>query len=134
MESRRHVIAVQILSHLTWFLSLAGVFVATTLSYSHWAHLSLPCGMAKGGCDRIAQDPRSVVFGVPVAVFGLGAYLVLAVFAARRLLQGFHPEQLWFRVSAALSYAGALISICLVYLSIFVIRSTCLWCMASAMI
>lgn len=69
---------------------------------------------------------------MPVAAFGLGAYLILAFLAFWRAQVGIQNSQRFVLIGFGVSAVGTLISAYLIYLSLNVIRATCLWCMASA--
>ena len=73
----------------------------------------------------------AVAAGVPVALWGLAMYLLLAVLAAARLAR---PSWRWPLTYAALLLAlgGALYSGYLTALELVVIRAVCQWCVASA--
>jgi uncharacterized membrane protein len=115
-----------------WFLSLIGVFITLTLTYGHYAHLSLPCGRVQGGCDRIATDPRSMAFGLPVAIYGLAAYVALAILASGRLLLGSLSSGPSSKISSAIAYTGLGVSVYYTMLARFTIHAVCVWCTASA--
>lgn len=77
------------------------------------------------GCDLVQASRYSVLAGVPTAMWGAGIYLAIAVLAAmprtaRRWQAAF------MLVSAAVAF-----SLYLTYISIFVIGSTCPYCLAS---
>lgn len=66
-------------------LSVAGILNALYLSYSHYQNYTDPayasfCAISKAiNCDTVAQSPWSVVFGIPVALWGLIGYLVFLI-------------------------------------------------------
>ena len=114
-------------------LAWGGVFVAAVLSYSHWADRAVPCGVSRG-CDTVAKHESSVWFGVPVAMVGLAGYLALAVLSAIRPRV---DKDVWRRltnVSLAGTLFGFLASVYFMFTSVTVIKATCMWCVASALI
>lgn len=99
------------------------------LSLSHAWGVAIPCGGSQG-CEVVARSGASKFAGIPVAYFGLGAYLSLAALAILRFLR---PALSWVTpASFLITLSGALISAVFVYISIFQIRAVCNWCMASA--
>jgi len=112
-------------------LAWAGVFIAGVLSLTKHLNLQVPCG-ANVDCDRLARDPSSSWFGIPVADFGLAAYLALAGCAALRLWLGFEKGYKFTVLAFLISLLGTAVSIYLVLLSLTVLHLTCYWCLASA--
>lgn len=117
----------RILTLLAW----AGLFVAGVLSVGHAMNVSVPCGLTDG-CDKVAAHPSSLWAGIPVAYFGLGAYLALAGFALLRTLRGFETTRWSAWAGLILSGVGTMISAYLSIYALTVIRATCPWCLASA--
>jgi uncharacterized membrane protein len=120
-----------ILPRLILFLSFAGMYVSGVLSLGHMYGGLVPCGAA-AGCEQVALHPTSKIYGIPIALFGLAAYLMIAVLALARGAVGPRPVLVAF--GRILSGSGALISLALTYVSVTVVEATCLWCLASAVI
>lgn len=119
----------RVLSVLAW----AGVFVAGVLTAKHFMNLQLPCGYSQD-CEKVANHPSSYWFGIPVALFGLGAYLTLAFLAFWRGWKGLDATRKFVTYGAIISGIGALVSIVLTFYSMTVIHATCAWCISSAVI
>jgi uncharacterized membrane protein len=118
---------------LIGLLALAGIGVSGYLTWTHLTNQAVACGQSPD-CDIVQQSAYSEVAGVPVALFGLLAYVALAglAFAYGRLseaLAEYVPLGLF-----GISLAGVLYSAYLTYLELFVIRAICRWCVASAAI
>lgn len=114
-------------------LALVGFFVALYLwLYKIGVIGTLQCG--SGGCEYVQTSRYAVLFGVPVAFYGVVGYAVLFVVA----LVGLQPRYLArpgpTRLLAALSGGAVLFTVYLIYLELFVIHAICRWCMASAVI
>ncbi len=107
--------------------------MAGVLTVAHWGGMALPCG-ADSGCDKVALDPSSKWFGIPVAVFGLGAYLLLAVLALWRIQRGLAGTRSLLIAGLTVSGIGTIASAILTFYALNVIKATCLWCLASAAI
>lgn len=110
-------------------LALGGVFVAGVLSLGYLLDVNVPCG-GSSGCETVAKHPASKFAGIPVAYFGLLAYLMLAVLAVVRIVRpAFSPAAV---AGFLITIGGALISLGLMYVSVYQIHATCRWCQASA--
>lgn len=121
-------------------LSLVGVLVSVYLSLYKLGYLGvLPC--ADGGCEVVQASawayfpPRTMVlWGPPVALWGLGAYLVLLLLA----MLGTHPRwerARWISVAIfVLATGGLVFSAYLTYLEAAVIHAWCMWCVVSAVL
>lgn len=103
-------------------LALVGLGIAAYLAATRAAGTAPVC--ATGGCETVQSSQYAEVLGVPVAVLGVAAYLVLA---GTTLVRAPAAAAL----GAAVALAGAAFSVYLVYLQVAVIEAVCLWCMAS---
>src|SRR5262249_28332326 len=94
-------------------VTLAGIGVAAYLTYVHYQPAALICSTG-GGCETVQHSKYAVVAGLPIAIFGLAAWIaafVLVLWAselARVLL-------------VALALAMAAFAVYLVVLQFFVI-------------
>ncbi len=112
-------------------LALLGLLVAVYLAlYETRLSESLIC--PDTGCERVNLSDYVYMFGVPIAVIGVGGYgLILAItlgYINRRQVAGL-PVGL---VLLGLAAFGFLFSLFLTYLELFEIRAICTWCMISA--
>ncbi len=114
-------------------LSLVGFFVATYLWLWKIGMLgALACGT--GACETVQLSEYAVIFGLPVALYGVGGYLALLVVS----LVGLQPR--WAGrhgptdLLMALSAIGVLFTAYLTYLEAAVINAWCRWCLVSAAI
>jgi uncharacterized membrane protein len=113
------------LRRATLVLSVLGIAVAGYLTAVHYTGLDAVCVGGGGGCERVQSSEQSELLGVPVALLGLGAYLVLAATSVRAGETA--------RVVAALTaLVGFGFSAYLTYVSIADIGATCQWCLISA--
>jgi len=113
-------------------LALAGFFVSLYLWLWKLGVVgSLACGPG-GGCEYVQTSPYAMLFGIPVAVFGVVGYLVLLIVS----LLGLQPRWAQRRqptvALVALSAAAVLFTAYLTYLEAFVIHAWCRWCLVSA--
>jgi uncharacterized membrane protein len=110
-------------------LALVGLLIA---GYLAWTKLSggLPVCGPLHGCETVALSSYSELFGIPVALFGVGYSIVLFGFALawwrrgdRRALLGLY----------GLGLLGVLFVAYLTYLELFVIGAICVWCATYAL-
>lgn len=120
-----------LINRILLVLGWAGVFVAGTLTAAHAMNLKLPCGAAKG-CDVLIGHPSSKWFGVPVAVFGLAAYLVLVAIALGILWRSPKTKRALSLAGLGISFLGLAASGWLTFVAVAQIKVVCPWCLASA--
>jgi uncharacterized membrane protein len=112
-------------------LAVVGALVSGYLTLYKLGFLgTIQCGA--GGCDTVQASQYSVLFGVPVAAWGVGAYVVILAVA----LLGLQPRWVGARwvsgLLVGLSAWGVAFSGFLTYLSGTVIGAFCQWCLVSA--
>ena len=106
-------------------LTLAGIAIASYLTYVHYEGISPVC--TSGGCERVQASTYAEIGPIPVALLGLIGYvLILASLAVR----GDVGRALTFM----LTLTGLAFSVYLTYLELFVIDAICQWCVASAIL
>lgn len=112
-------------------LSLVGLIISAYLSLYKLGYLGfIQC--TTGGCETVQSSAYAFFFGIPVALWGVGAYLALLLLA----LIGLQPRWMLERwVALALFGAasvGMLFTAYLTYLEAYVIHAWCQWCLVSA--
>ncbi len=87
--------------------------------------------LGNGGCSVVNASRYSEIYGIPVAVFGLGGYfgIVAAMFLETRLK---FFKQNGNLLACGMSLTGVLFTAYLTYLEIYVIQAICPFCVASA--
>jgi uncharacterized membrane protein len=136
---------------MAWIASV-GLLDAGYLTYEKYSHRIVPCteGFALIDCGKVLDSPYSLLFGVPVSVWGMFFYttvILMAVFGHRIPWDGLmHRLPLNLRrkahgiedpTSAALlvmGTAGLGMSVYFVSVQLMVIRAICPYCMLSAII
>jgi uncharacterized membrane protein len=109
-------------------LSLFGLGDSIYLTLAHYsASVVVACADTGGiDCSKVITSPQSIIFGIPVAVYGLAYYVVTAVaslpFAWRRTT----PRLLQLRLASATVGLGFVAY--LLYTELYTIRAICLWC------
>jgi uncharacterized membrane protein len=114
-------------------LALVGLFVAIYL-WLHALGFGGPIKCGTGGCDTVQASPWAVLFGIPVAFYGVVGYLAILVVALIALRPAALPEPKWNLFLVGLSTVGVLFTTYLTYLELFVIHAICRWCVGSAII
>lgn len=109
-------------------VALVGVGVAGYLTYVHYAGIEVLCVAGGGGCERVQASRWAELAGVPVALLGLVAYLVLlgAVLAPR--------GEAGRLVALAVALGGTAFSAYLTYVEIWRVKAICQWCVGSAVL
>ena len=103
-------------------LAVAGLAVASYLTYSRYAGTQLYC--ATGGCETVQHSSYALIAGIPVAVLGLLAYLAILGTAVAR---GPSAAAVGFGLAAA----GVAFSAYLLVAQLFLIHAICQYCVAS---
>jgi len=115
-------------------LALVGVLLSTYLTLYHYGFVgALVCG-ANETCEKVQLSRHAMFLGVPVAVLGLGGYLVLLVVALAGLESRFAEGHRITQALALVSGLGVAFTIYLTYLELFVIHALCRWCVGSAVV
>ena len=84
-----------------------------------------------GDCESVNSSQYSEIYGVPIALFGAGAYLALILllwFESR----GGGWQEYGPMLVFGISFAGVLYSAYLTYIEIAVLRAICPYCVVSA--
>src|SRR5205814_1253838 len=132
-------------------LTLVGLLVATYLwLYKIGVLGQLQCGT--GSCELVQASRYAELFGLPVALYGVGGYAALFAvglvglqprFAADRRVArlfaalatvGYAADRRVARLFAALATVGFAFTLYLTGIELFVLHAICRWCVASAVI
>jgi len=114
-------------------LALVGLLVATYLwLYKIGVLGELRCGT--GSCEYVQTSPYAVLFGVPVAFFGVVGYATLLGLGLVGLQPRFATDRRLARLVAALATLGFLFTLYLTGVELFVLHAICRWCVGSAAI
>jgi uncharacterized membrane protein len=104
-------------------VSAVGVGVAGYLTYVHYQPHALICTTG-GGCETVQQSKYAVLAGIPIAIFGLAAWITVFVLTLWN-------SELARTLTAALAVVVLAFAAYLVILQLFVIDAVCVWCMAN---
>jgi len=86
------------------------------------------CGPVHG-CDTVAASEYATVFGLPVALFGVGFSVVLS---AATLIWWRRADRRALYAVYGLGLAGIIAAAYLTYLELFVIEAICIYCVSYA--
>jgi uncharacterized membrane protein len=110
--------------------ALIGFIDAAYLTIEHFRGIIPPCSLT-ADCDLVLTSSYSVIFGIPVALFGALYYLVILV----GLFSYLDTKRTAFlKWTLLITIFGLLASFCLIYIQVFVLYSYCTYCIGSALI
>jgi uncharacterized membrane protein len=111
--------------------ALIGTLIALYLLLHDLGLSSLICPIA--GCDKVQASQYSKWFGIPVAAFGLAAFVMLLGLSVIGLFNSRVLKLPIRTLIVTISGLGLIAYIPLTYLELFVIRAICFWCVASSL-
>lgn len=136
MSSLNNLSAESWVRRLNWLagimvgLSIAGFGIATFLTKEYLQGTIPPCSMTEG-CGVVLGSKYAQIGMVPTAGIGMFYYLVLIVLGVAYFDSGWSA---WLRLAGWVTAMGAMVSVYLVYLQLFVIKAICPYCMSSAVV
>jgi len=104
-------------------VATAGVGVAAYLTWVHYHPEALVCTKG-GGCETVQHSHYAVLLGVPIAVFGLAAWVAVLALVI-------WDSPLARLLVAAVALVAVVFAAYLVILQLVVIDAVCVWCMAN---
>lgn len=115
---------------LAFIAVLVGLFASTYLT---WAYTSSSHRMVclGSGCDTVRASQYAHLFGLPMPIFGLAFYAILALLMLVAAGMPQHSARIW-RLLPILLAGGVLFSGWLTGLEAFVIHAWCEWCVTQA--
>lgn len=118
---------------LAALIALVGLFVALYLTlYKVGVIGELACSI--GSCEAVQTSRWSTFLGLPVAAWGLAFYASVLAIALTGLMERYEDSRPLALGMLALTAWGALFSLWLTYVELFVIRAICQWCVISALL
>lgn len=106
-------------------LALLGFGISLYLSISHYLGFIVPCDITHG-CETVLTSKYSVLFGLPLAVWGV-AYFTSVIVSA---LLANHYE-MWRKILTGILTLGALSALVFLSLQFFVIKKVCQYCLTT---
>jgi uncharacterized membrane protein len=111
--------------------TVVGLFDAIYLSVLKFTHQESRCIAGIGDCFTVNTSRYSVIFGIPIALFCAGAYLMILTLLLMESKKGFWENNAGLGIFGV-SLFGVLFSGYLTYLEIAVIHAVCPFCLLSA--
>ncbi len=114
----------------TFVLSLLGLGISTYLTYAHFAGTQVLACSDKGvvNCALVTTSAQSRFLGIPVAILGLGQYIVMS---ALNSPWGWRRPERWLHVGRfVLAFVGFAFILWLICAEFLIIKHICLWCTA----
>ena len=112
-------------------LAFLGIVVSAYLIWVHYSRSQAFCA-GVGDCDFVNASPYAQVMGIPVALLGLGGYVLISGLGLARWRAG--PLMLTDLTLFGVTLAGTVYSAYLTYIELFVLHAICIWCVFSALI
>ena len=114
-------------------LALGGVGLATYLAMYKLGYIgTLACTI--GSCETVNLSRWATFIGIPVAVWGLGFYVVLFGVALLGTMERFANATWVSHALLVLTAWGVAFSAWLTYLELYVIHAICMFCVISAIL
>jgi uncharacterized membrane protein len=114
-------------------LSLVGILIALYLTlYKIGVIGDLTCTV--GSCETVNTSRWATFLGLPVAAWGVGAYVALFALSLAGTADRSAGSQTISVLLVAIAAWSVLFSAWLTYLELFVIHAICIWCVASAVL
>jgi uncharacterized membrane protein len=112
-------------------LAVVGICIALYLTLFKVGVIGiLSCSI--GSCETVNTSKWSVLLGIPIAAWGLAAYVALLLLAMIGSGESREESVPIARMLVALAAWSVLFSAWLTYLELFVIHAICIWCLSSA--
>jgi uncharacterized membrane protein len=106
-------------------LAVLGFGISLYLSFAHYLGYTVPCDLTHG-CETVLNSKYSVLFGLPLGVWGVGYFTAVIVSA---LLA--NSYLLWRKILTGLLGLGALAALVFLSLQFFVIKKICQYCLTT---
>ncbi|MBP7741261.1 MAG: vitamin K epoxide reductase family protein [Candidatus Pacebacteria bacterium] len=112
------------------FIGIADAWYLTASALSDTA-LSCDLGAVLDGCNIVAKSEYSHFLGLPLAMYGVGFFVVIFILAALLMV---YPHRLLHRSLFWLSAIGSAMSVVFLLVQFVLIKALCIYCIASAVI
>lgn len=116
-----------LLNRVIFVLALVGVAIAIYVTQSFLRQAPIVC--VNTGCEIVRKSAASYILGIPVPMFGLAGYSMLAILA---FLRTSSKNKNLIKLMLAIATFGVLFVSWFTYTELFVIKAVCTWCAISA--
>jgi uncharacterized membrane protein len=111
----------------TGAICLVGIAISIYLLIVHYDQGALICSNSGTvNCFKVLTSPSSVIFGVPVPIFGMVFFIGMGVICLPFAWRFDAAWLAWGRIAAAVAGIGMVVY--LVYQEALVLHTICLWC------
>lgn len=121
------------ITRLQLILAIAGIGIAGYLTYVKLFAIEPYCA-GVGDCEAVQTSPYAELLGVPVAIWGLLAYIALLALVLVKRSDWRGLGHLAGMATFLVTLVGVIFSAYLTWLEIAVIHAICPWCVASAIV
>lgn len=104
-------------------LAVLGLGISLFLAISHYLGIVVPCDITRG-CEIVLNSKYSMLFGLPLSVWGVGYFSSIIVAA---LLANHYAQ--WRKILTGILAIGALLALVFLSLQFFVIKKVCQYCL-----
>ena len=111
-------------------LSLIGFTDSSFLLSKRLSGAPIPCFITSG-CDAVSKSPHSVMFGIPLAAWGVVFYFGIGFLA---LLYWDTKKEIFTKLLTVATTLGFLSSLYFIYVQKFLIGQFCIYCILSALV
>lgn len=111
----------------TFLLSLIGLGISTYLTITHFRPMVLVCSSTGTiDCAAVTTSAQSYFLGIPVAILGLGNFVVMSVLNSP---WGWRARSYWIHVARfVFAIVGMVFVLWLLSAELLIIDHICLWC------
>ena len=103
-----------------------GILITIYLTGVAWSESEVAFCTSGSGCSIIQKSHWSTLLGIPVALWGLAVYTLIALSAVTMKPRMRRWKRLWY-----LALIGVAVSIYLTAVGIIALDAVCIWCLAS---
>ena len=103
-----------------------GFLDAAYLTILHFRNAFPPCTIS--GCETVLTSQYSIIFGVPIALFGSLFYLIIMAFSLAIFL---HKRKIFAHGLFLSAFTGLFVSAVLFFIQMFILKSFCQYCLLS---
>lgn len=112
-------------------LAILGTLIATYMTIYKWTDNNTMC-LGSGDCATVNDSAYSEIFGIPVALVGVGGYLaILAVLLLETYGKNKFLKDNGLMAVFGLGVGGFGFTLYLVYVEAFILKAWCPFCVAS---
>ena len=113
-------------------LTVVGLLVAVYMTIYKWTNNNSMC-LGSGDCSTVNASPYSEIYGIPVALVGVGGYAAILFLLLMERRNDFVRQNGTLFVFG-LSLTGFIFTVYLVYVEFAVLNAVCPFCLTSQLV